>query len=219
MDTKLASEKIAGQAVRSAATARERLGRIDKFGSRRTELADAALATLAELGYARTSLREIAQKCDFTHGVFHYYFTDKTDLILCAVRNYKTSCARRYDVIVQTARSPEQLVDGFLEKLGETLRDEPHMHRLWYDLRSQALFEDAFRTEVLEIDQLLEDMIARVSGKLAELSGHSPSISRRSLYAVFDGLFQKHLLEYLQGDETAVDRLRAEVRALLPAIT
>ena len=135
------------------------------------------------------------------------------------MRNYKTGCAKRYDAIVDTARTPEELVAGFLDKLGETLRDEPHMHRLWYDLRSQALFEDAFRTEVLEIDQLLEDMIARVSGRLAELSGHSPSISRRSLYAVFDGLFQKHLLEYLQGDETAVDRLRAEVRALLPAIT
>lgn len=204
--------------AKGAATGRTRFNRIDKFGARRIELADAALATLAELGYARTSLREIAQKCDFTHGVFHYYFTDKVDLILCAVRNYKTSCARRYDAVIESATTPEDLIDGFLEKLGDTLRDEPHMHRLWYDLRSQALFEDAFRTDVLEIDQLLEDMIARVAGRLSDLSGHQTMFSRRSLYAVFDGLFQKHLLEYLEGDHTAVERLRAEVRGLLPAI-
>lgn len=204
--------------AKAGASARLRHKRVDKFELRRTELADAALATLAELGYARTSLREIAQKCDFTHGVFHYYFSDKVDLILCAVHNYKASCARRYDVVVASSRNQDELIDGFLTKLGETLRDESHMHRLWYDLRSQALFEDAFRVEVLEIDQLLEDMIVRVADRLSELSGHQTRMSRRSLYAVFDGLFQKHLLEYLEGDATAVERLRTEVRALLPQI-
>jgi hypothetical protein len=42
--------------------------RVDKFSARRLELDEAALETLAELGYARTSLREIAQKSEFTHG-------------------------------------------------------------------------------------------------------------------------------------------------------
>ena len=27
------------------------------------------------------------------------------------------------------------------------------MHRLWYDLRNQSLFEESFRADVLEIDQ------------------------------------------------------------------
>jgi hypothetical protein len=47
-----------------AETNRERISRrqVDKFAERRAQLADAALQTLAELGYARTSLREIAQK-------------------------------------------------------------------------------------------------------------------------------------------------------------
>ena len=57
---------------------------MDKFAERRAELADAALQTLSELGYARTSLREIAQNSEFTHGVLHYYFRDKVDLILAA---------------------------------------------------------------------------------------------------------------------------------------
>ena len=67
-------------------------GRVDKFSARRIELAEAALETLAELGYARTSLREIAQKSEFTHGVLHYYFSDKVDLICCCVRHYKAKC-------------------------------------------------------------------------------------------------------------------------------
>ena len=99
--------KAAGAAQRKVETT-ERPGgapdrieraRVDKFGARRIELAEAALETLAELGYARTSLREIAQKSEFTHGVLHYYFTDKVDLICCCVRHYKAKCVTRYDQV------------------------------------------------------------------------------------------------------------------------
>ncbi|HQU02794.1 MAG TPA: TetR family transcriptional regulator, partial [Acetobacteraceae bacterium] len=74
---------------------RESGGRVDKFVERRRELAQAAVQTLAELGYARTSLREIAQNSAFSHGVLHYYFKDKADLIMCCVRHYKAHCVTR----------------------------------------------------------------------------------------------------------------------------
>src|SRR5579863_3379286 len=137
--TSLASRRGASPAVKGAQA------RADKLESRRIELAEAALETLAELGYARTSLREIAQKSEFTHGVLHYYFSDKVDLICCCVRHYKAKCVTRYDQITSAAQSRDELMKGFLEKLGETVRDEARMHRLWYDLRSQSLFEAAFR--------------------------------------------------------------------------
>ncbi|MDO8978447.1 MAG: TetR/AcrR family transcriptional regulator [Afipia sp.] len=191
---------------------------MDKFNARRIELAEAALATLAELGYARTSLREIAQKSDFTHGVLHYYFSDKFDLICCSVRHYKAKCVTRYDQITATAKSRGELLDGFLDKLGETIRTEAHMHRLWYDLRAQALFEDAFRDDVTAIDQSLEDMMWRVVSRFAELGGKTPAISPEALYALFDGLFQKCLLRHLSGDAQAVPELQSEIRRLLPAI-
>ena len=88
-------------------TNRERVSRrqVDKFAERRAQLADAALQTLAELGYARTSLREIAQNSQFSHGVLHYYFSDKEDLITHCVRQYEAACVTRYDEIVATAGS------------------------------------------------------------------------------------------------------------------
>ena len=66
----------------------------DKFVERREQLARSALTTLAELGYARTSLREIAQNSEFSHGVVHYYFDDKLDLIIACVRLYTAECTR-----------------------------------------------------------------------------------------------------------------------------
>src|SRR5580765_5133609 len=117
--------------------------RVDKFEERRRELADAALQTLSELGYARTSLREIAQNSAFSHGVLHYYFRDKVDLITYCVRRYKAVCVQRYDEIVAEARSADALALGFADAMAATLVADASMHRLWYDLRSQALFEES----------------------------------------------------------------------------
>lgn len=192
--------------------------RDEKFNARRIELAEAALETLGELGFARTSLREIAQNSAFTHGVFHYYFSDKLDLICCCVRHYKAKCVTRYDEVVVSARSREELTEGFLAKLGATLETDAPMHRLWYDMRSQAMFEPAFRKDVLEIDKSLEAMIWRVASRYAELSGRQPVSSPAALYALFDGLFQSALLRYLANDKRAVPELLAEVQRLLPTI-
>jgi AcrR family transcriptional regulator len=92
-------------------TNRERVSRrqVDKFAERRAQLADAALQTLAELGYARTSLREIAQNTEFSHGVLHYYFSDKEELITHCVRQYEAACVTRYDEIVASASSAGEL--------------------------------------------------------------------------------------------------------------
>jgi AcrR family transcriptional regulator len=193
-------------------------GGAEKFAARRAELAKAALQALGEAGYARTGLREIAQKTPFSHGVFHYYFKDKNDLICACVRGYKAHCVTRYDQILKEADSQPALLQSFLDKLSETLREEAPMHRLWYDLRAQALFNDVYRHDVVTIDRNLEDMIWRVLARYAELGGSTPAISRAAAYALLDGLFQKYLLQYLSGDESAVDALRDEVRDLLPRL-
>jgi AcrR family transcriptional regulator len=164
------------------------------------------------------SLREIAQKSEFTHGVLHYYFSDKVDLICCCVRHYKAKCITRYDQITSAAQSRDELMKSFLEKLGDTVRDEARMHRLWYDLRSQSLFEEAFRDDVAEIDKSLEDMVWRVASRFASLGGRQPAVSRGALYALFDGLFQRCLLRHLSGDRKAIADLREEVERLLPTV-
>ena len=189
---------------------------MDKFTARRNELAEADLRTLAERGYAQTGLRDIAQNSEFSHGVLHYYFADKTDLITHCVREYKAVCVTRYDEVVATATTAAELATGFLDKLAETLTDEAPMHRLWYDLRNQSMFEPAFRADVTEIDLSLERMIWRIVTRYAELSGLSPQVGSPTMYAIFDGLFQQALLRQLAGEPSAAADLRAAVTEALP---
>lgn len=190
--------------------------RDDKFHERREQLGEATLQTLAALGYARTSLREIAQNSEFSHGVLHYYFNDKVDLILCSVRQYKARCVTRYDVVTVEATTAEELVENFCAKLTETLQRETSMHRLWYDLRSQSMFEPTFRPEVDQIEHSLEQMIWRVLTRYAELLGQQLQVDSSTAYALMDGLFQQALHLHVAGQVAeASERLSAATRRLL----
>jgi AcrR family transcriptional regulator len=190
----------------------------DKRDERRRALADSALLTLGDLGYARTSLREIANNSEFSHGVVHYYFHHKLDLIVYCVRQYKAACVHRYDGVVTGSTTAEGLVDAFADKLVETIVDEAPMHRLWYDLRSQSMFEESLQEAVLGIDKTLEDMIWQVISTYGDLTGRAPAMSSAVVYGLLDGLFQQALLGHLAGREGALEDFREQVRELMPVL-
>jgi AcrR family transcriptional regulator len=199
---------------------RDRIARrqVDKFAERRAQLAAAALRTLAEQGYARTSLRDIAQNSQFSHGVLHYYFADKFELITYCVRQYKAECVTRYDSIVAAASSADELSRGFGAAMATTLREDATMHRLWYDLRNQSLFDETFRADVLEIDQSLERMIWRIVSKFAELSRAPLAVTPSLAYALMDGLFQHALHSHLGGNASAAADLDENVQHVLATL-
>jgi AcrR family transcriptional regulator len=189
-----------------------------KFERRRTELADAALKTLSELGYARTSLREIAQNSEFSHGVLHYYFVDKVDLITQCVRQYKARCMRRYDGIIATATSGPQLRHEFALAMAESMLQDADLHRLWYDLRSQSMFDAAFRDDVTAIDNGLQDMTWRVATRIGELASVGLPFGPDVTYGILDGLFQQALLRHCAGDATAADYLIAAIDEVMARV-
>jgi AcrR family transcriptional regulator len=205
---------------RAAETKADRISRrqVDKFAERRAQLADAALKTLSELGYARTSLRDIAQNSEFSHGVLHYYFADKVDLITHCVKQYKAVCITRYDQIVADATTAPGLISGFAAGLSATLVEEAPLHRLWYDLRNQSMFESSYRADVAEIDASLRNMIWRIVTRYAELSARTAEVNPDEAYAVFDGLFQHALWQHLAGNVQAAGAMEDGVAKLLPRL-
>lgn len=189
--------------------------REEKVQRRRDELADAALITLGELGFARTTLRDIAENSALSHGVVHYYFHDKLELLGYCVRRYKQQCATRYDALVTTAATADELRDGFAAALRKTLVEDTAMHRLWYDMRAQSMFEPALREDVTAIDHLLEEMIWSVISRYAELLGVDAPKHRRLAYVTLDGLFDSALIGYHAGDTRAPAQLQQQAAVLL----
>lgn len=188
----------------------------ERSDSRRIQLADAALQALSEQGYARTSMRDIEQVAGYSHGGLNYYFKDKSELVLYCIKRYKTQCSTRYDYVIATAQTPEEMLDGFAQKLVESLVQEGQFHRLWYDVRTQAMYLPAYQSDVLEIDALLEEMTWRIVSRYAELSGRPVALPSTVIYGALDGVFQKALLDHLAGRTSAPEELAAYAKGALP---
>jgi AcrR family transcriptional regulator len=189
----------------------------DKFAARRRLLAEAALSAISERGYANTGLREIADHSPFSHGSLHYYFEGKDDLVAQAVWQYKSECARRYDDILVSSTSADELARRVSIAMRETLLDEASLHRLWYDLRNQSMFDTGFGDTIARVDLLLEEMIWAVVTRCSELAGRPPAITSRVAYSLFDGLFLNALVAFLRGDTSAPEALADDCRALIAA--
>ena len=54
-------------------------------------------------------------------GCCSYYFSDKNDLIIQCIRQYKSVCVRRYDLATEHRNTGTVLLTPSIEKLTETL--------------------------------------------------------------------------------------------------
>lgn len=189
--------------------------RAESYELRRTELVTSALQTLSELGYARTSVRDIAQNSDYSHGVLHYYFADKAELIDECIRRYDASNEQRFADLPTTAASADAYAAAVGDAFAASLVTDSAEHRLWYDLRTQSMFDDQVRDAVAAIDGGRADKVWTIVSRFADLSEVPVVCSRAVAYQVFDGVLQHHVVAHAVGDEKAPSRLSGAIREAL----
>ncbi|WP_156670005.1 TetR/AcrR family transcriptional regulator, partial [Mycobacterium sp. E3305] len=75
----------------------------------RTRIITAAMRTVAEMGYSRTTIREIARAADMTSGSLYHYFPNKAELIKAAI-------AARTDVALPRLRAAAERPGSAVER-------------------------------------------------------------------------------------------------------
>lgn len=178
-----------------------------KHADKKREVATHMLAALADLGLARLNLREVAARSGTSLGIIHYYFKDKTDLLIYGLRLYKENFLSELGKTIDDAASLEELLRTSVSALANVVEETGHTHRLWYDVRTQALFDPVFRPVSDEIEKLMIDLCDRFLAKVHALSGLELLLDGESLYLTIDGLIRYHMQQHLAGNEAAGDRL------------
>lgn len=185
-----------------------------KRARKKDELADHAITALKQLGYARTSLRDIAEMSGVAVGTLHYYFEDKVDLITYCVRRYKVGFVANIAEILDADVAPEQLTKSFIKGLSQSIEHDAETHRLWYDIRSQAMFDPAFEEVVTDIEDGLIGLVATYLERLGR-----PTDKAETVYLVLDACFRFHIQAFLKRQDTAPARFeRKAVELLAPLL-
>jgi AcrR family transcriptional regulator len=93
---------------------------------------------VAEVGYSRATIREIARTADMTSGSLYHYFPNKSELLTAAVREID-------EIAVPRLRFAADRADGVIERIVAVL-DE--VDRLTREFPFLAAADRAIRTEI-----------------------------------------------------------------------
>ena len=203
-----------------AATAARPSGqrRSSKRSEKKHDIALHALAALAEIGFARINQREIAARSGVALGVIHYYFEDKNELMIHCVGLYNDAFVVRCDETIATADSVTTLQAQYIGKMVIALENHAHAHRLWYDARAQALFDETFRPVVDDFELRMVGNIHHFFDRLVALGGKpeiTGCIDALKNYLAVDRWFRYCLQQKMSGDAQATTLLRQRLEVIL----
>ena len=167
--------------------------REDKKEDKINTIITTALSLLAKKGYENTTINDIADTAGISRCLLDYYFKDKEDL---AAKALTFGFGPMWDSSVgkiQSARSPEQLVDTMIEVLKKNVRENPDfsalLFEMWVSARRSAkirkVFNDGLNEAIDRLKSLLE--LASSVGMIRINKDESEGIIR-ILLAMYHGL-------------------------------
>ncbi len=189
-----------------------------KAVARRRELAMHTLDALSEFGFAKLNLREVAARSGVSLGVIHYHFEDKTELLCAAISLYKEEFVKRLDACIAAADDADTLRSSFAALLCESVELHGRTHRLWYDVRAQAMFEPAYEAVVAGLEEKLISVVGRLEEKIESLESLTDQRERMNplaTYLAIDGWFRYALQQFQRGERSAIATLRSRVLDIL----
>ncbi|AQT81629.1 TetR family transcriptional regulator [Mycolicibacterium litorale] len=191
-------------------------GTTARGAARRTEIIDAAIEVMAQVGLAGLSMRLVATQAQLPLGALSYYFDDKSDLIAQAFQQLSD---REIERVVRTAErlepsmSPQALadlvadmiIDGFSSPRGAIVTRYELVTEASRDERLRPMFEAWYTA-----------MVPALSRLFREIGSRRPELDARTVMAVMAGLEIDNLYRPLGPVDKR--RIRATLRHAFHAV-
>lgn len=180
----------------------------------RTKLSQAAQRVLLQHGYAKSSLRDIAVEAGVSLGRLHYYFTDKSHLMISVFHDHQSRFIQTIHEVAAMSAPADLRCKQMARVWAKQVQEGGQSYRIWYDLRNQALFDPDLRPIVTEME---EQQVAA----LASLLGAAPATPRifdriRNHYVpLLGGLFHFALQRTTFDHPLDIDQLEQSFNAIL----
>jgi len=183
---------------------------------RRTEIIDAAIAVMAQVGLAGLSMRIVANQAGIPLGALSYYFDDKADLVAQAFQQLSD---REIERVLRTAEqlSPsmsadqladavaDMIIDGFTSPQGAIVTRYELVTEASRDERLRPMFEAWYAAMVPALSRLFRDLGSR-----------QPELDSRTVMAVTAGLEIDNIYRPLGPVDKR--RIRATIRHAFRAL-
>lgn len=173
---------------------------------RRSQIIKALYQCLAKAGHETVTVKDIAAKAGMTHGIIHYYFKTKDDIVSGLAESLAEEYADRLTEYLKPLDSQEVVIEALLDFVVDELVFNRELNRVFYNLVQMA-----FQRKVLA--KAMQRMLRRYRGRAIELfeelgAGDDSRALGYGLVAVIEGLALQWMIEPRYLD-------RERVRALM----
>ncbi len=150
---------------------------------------------VAEVGYSKATIREIAKAADMTSGSLYHYFPDKSALFAATVRDIDEIASARLRAAAAVPGDVGDRLEAVLDEMHRLLREYPHLAAFDRAMRAEGAAHPR-RNRVREpglkalrdiIDQILADARARKALPPAT----DPEAAVDAIYALARGLMER----------------------------
>lgn len=161
----------------------------------RARIIASAMRCVAEVGYSKATIREIAKAADMTSGSLYHYFPDKSALFAATVREIDEVTSARLRAAAARADDAVDRLEAMLDELHRVLRDYPHLAAFDRAMRAEGAAHPR-RGRVRDpglkalrhiIDEILDDALARKALPPAT----EPAAAVDAIYALARGLMER----------------------------
>lgn len=138
---------------------------------RRQQIVEGLLRVMAERGYERASVTEIAKAAGLSPGLVHYHFHDKQEILLVLVEQLAARSRARLQARLSRVKDGARAqVDAFIDSFLATGADaDPAAVASWVTISAEAIRQPEVRAayeKVVRADlEHLEELVAAVTGK------------------------------------------------------
>lgn len=185
---------------------------------RRAQIIEAAIESLTEVGYAGTSIREIARRGGFNSALISYYFGGLHKLLLAALDQSSEIRMRRYRQAVEDASGFEELMRVAQQIYREDV-EGGHI-TIFSELVAASLSHRELGPELIARAEPWMDF---VEGAIKKAAGDSPLLQilppREIAYGILCFYLGVNLMTQLDPDTTRVERLFALANQFAPVIS
>jgi AcrR family transcriptional regulator len=143
----------------------------------RRALLDAAVESLIEVGFARTTTLEVQRRANASRGALLHHFPSKTELLVAAVDHLAEMRARELKVLAAELPSGNSRTDAVLELLWQCFSGT--FFQVAMELRTAARTDDELRPVLVAAERVLRDRIIAQARVLfgGEVASH-PGLER-----------------------------------------
>ena len=180
---------------------RDRIARrqVDKFAERRAQLAAAALQTLAELGYARTTTTEIADRAGVSRGAQLHHYPTKAELVTAAMGHLFDERELEFrKAIAQVPPGPDR-ASRAIDLLWKIVSGRTFF--AWLELAVAARTDEELRTAMNALSTRTTENIQRVFRELFPPPAEPSPIYQLAPYFVFSVMHGIALDQLVVRDE------------------